>query len=141
MMKRLLADLREWSEFDRELEVNSDKDITQDMCDKYCEITKTALDVLKEYSADKYSWYELYGTTGNEIELFADAIEAVLISCFKAMLDDKDEQVEAMAAKVEMQEEIDEDDVYDSMMLMINHMIKYMPELQDVVNKHYEQVK
>ena len=141
MMKRLLADLRAWSEFDRELEVNSDKDITQDMCDKYCEITKTALDVLKEYSADKYIWYELYGTTGNEIELFADAIEAVLISCFKAMLDSKDEQVEVMDAKVEMQEEIDEDDVYDSMMLMINHMIKYMPELQDVVNEHYEQVK
>ena len=141
MMKRLLADLRKWSEFDRALEVNSDKDITQDICDRYCEITKTALDVLKEYSADKYSWYELYGTTGNEIELFVDAIEAVLISCFKAMLDDKDKQVEAMAAKVEMQEEIDEDDVYDSMMLMINHMIKYMPELQDVVNQHYEQVK
>ena len=40
MMKRLLADLRAWSEFDRELAVNSDKDITQDMCDKYCEITK-----------------------------------------------------------------------------------------------------
>ena len=77
-MKRLLADLRAWSEFDRELEVNSDKDITQDMCDKYCEITKTALDVLKEYSADKYIWYELYGTTGNEIELFADAIECYL---------------------------------------------------------------
>ena len=141
MMKRLLADLREWSEFDRELEVNSDKDITQDMCDRYCEITKTALDVLKEYSADKYSWYELYGTTGNEIELFADAIEAVLISCFKAMLNSKDEQVEVMDAKVEMQEEIDEDDVYNGMMLMINHMIKYMPELQDVVNEHYEQVK
>ena len=141
MMKRLLADLREWSEFDRELEVNSDKAITQDMCDRYCEITKTALDVLKEYSADKYSWYELYGTTGNEIELFADAIEAVLISCFKAMLNSKDEQVEVMDAKVEMQEEIDEDDVYNGMMLMINHMIKYMPELQDVVNEHYEQVK
>lgn len=141
MMKRLLADLREWSEFNRELEVNSDKDITQDMCDRYWEITKTALDVLKEYSADKYSWYELYGTTGNEIELFADAIEAVLISCFKAMLDDKDKQVEAMNAKVEMQEELNEDDVYNSMMLMINHMIKYMPELQDVVNEHYEQVK
>ena len=141
MMKRLLADLREWSEFDRELELNKDKDITQDMCDRYCEITKTALDVLKEYSAGKYIWYELYGTTGNEIELFADAIEAVLISCFKAMLDSKDEQVEAIDAKVEMQEEIDEDDVYDSMMLMLNHMIKYMPELQDVVNEHYEQVK
>ena len=141
MMKRLLADLRAWSEFDRELAVNSDKDITQDMCDRYCEITKTALDVLKEYSADKYSWYELYGTTGNEIELFADAIEAVLISCFKAMLDDKDKQAEAIDAKVEMQEEINEDDVYNSMMLMINNMIKYMPELQDVVNEHYEQVK
>ena len=141
MIKRLLSDLRKWSEFDRELEVNKDKDITQDMCDRYCEITKTALDVLKEYSADKYSWHELYGTTGNEIELFADAIEAVLISCFKAMLDSKDEQVEVMDAKVEMQEEIDEDDVYDSMMLMINNMIKYMPELQDVVNEHYEQVK
>ena len=141
MMKRLLADLRAWSEFDRELAVNSDKDITQDMCDRYCEITKTALDVLKEHSADKYSWYELYGTTGNEIELFADAIEAVLISCFKAMLDDKDKQAEAIDAKVEMQEEINEDDVYNSMMLMINDMIKYMPELQDVVNEHYEQVK
>ena len=97
--------------------------------------------MLKEYSAAKYSWYELYGTTGNEIELFADAIEAVLISCFKAMLDDKDKQAEAIDAKVEMQEEINEDDVYNSMMLMINDMIKYMPELQDVVNEHYEQVK
>ena len=57
------------------------------------------------------------------------------------MLAGKDEQAEAMSAKVEMQEEIDEDDVYDSMMLMINNMLKYMPELQDVVNKHYEQVK
>lgn len=73
----------------------------------------------------------------------SDALELkqALTDCFKAMLDDKDKQVEAMAAKVEMQEEIDEDDVYDSMMLMINHMIKYMPELQDVVNEHYEQVK
>ena len=73
----------------------------------------------------------------------SDALELkqALIDCFKAMLDDKDKQVEAMDAKVEMQEEIDEDDVYDSMMLMINHMIKYMPELQDVVNEHYEQVK
>ena len=73
----------------------------------------------------------------------SDALELkqALIDCFKAMLDDKDKQVEAMAAKVEMQEEIDEDDVYDSMMLMINHMIKYMPELQDIVNEHYEQVK
>ena len=73
----------------------------------------------------------------------SDALELkqALTDCFKAMLDDKDKQVEAMAAKVEMQEEIDEDDVYDSMMLMINHMIKYMPELQDIVNEHYEQVK
>ena len=80
----------------------------------------------------------------------SDALELkqALIDCFKAMLDDKDKQVEAMDAKVEMQEEIDEDesdeeedDVYNGMMLMINHMIKYMPELQDVVNKHYEQVK
>ena len=73
----------------------------------------------------------------------SDALELkqALIDCFKAMLDDKDKQVEAMDAKIEMQEEIDEDDVYDSMMLMINHMIKYMPELQDVVNEHYEQVK
>lgn len=73
----------------------------------------------------------------------SDALELkqTLTDCFKAMLDDKDKQVEAMAAKVEMQEEIDEDDVYDSMMLMINHMIKYMPELQDIVNEHYEQVK
>lgn len=73
----------------------------------------------------------------------SDALELkqALTDCFKAMLDDKDKQVEAMAAKVEMQEEIDEDDVYDSMMLMINHMIKYMPELQDVVNEHYDQVK
>ena len=73
----------------------------------------------------------------------SDALELkqALTDCFKAMLDDKDKQVEVMDAKVEMQEEIDEDDVYDSMMLMINHMIKYMPELQDIVNEHYEQVK
>lgn len=73
----------------------------------------------------------------------SDALELkqALTDCFKAMLDDKDKQVEAMDAKIEMQEEIDEDDVYNGMMLMINHMIKYMPELQDVVNEHYEQVK
>ena len=68
-------------------------------------------------------------------------LKQALTDCFKAMLDDKDKQVEAMDAKIEMQEKISEDDIYNSMMLMINNMIKYMPELQDVVNEHYGQVK
>ena len=78
MIKRLLSDLRKWSEFDRELEVNKDKDITQDMCDRYCKITETALEALRQYDKDKYNWYGLNGTIGNEIELFADAIECYL---------------------------------------------------------------
>ena len=78
MIKRLLSDLRKWSEFDRELEVNKDKDITQDMCDRYCKITETALEALRQYDEDKYNWYGLNGTLGNEIELFADAIECYL---------------------------------------------------------------
>ena len=78
MIKRLLSDLRKWSEFDRELEVNKDKDITQDMCDRYCKITETALETLRQYDEDKYNWYGLNGTLGNEIELFADAIECYL---------------------------------------------------------------
>ena len=68
-------------------------------------------------------------------------LKQALTDCFKAMLDSKDEQAEVMDAKVEMQEEIDEDDVCNSMMLMLNHMIKHMSWLQDVVNEHYEQVK
>ena len=75
MIENLLTDLRSWSEFDRELEVNKDKEITQDMCDRYCKITETALEVLREYNVDKYHRYDLNGTIGNEIELFADAIE------------------------------------------------------------------
>ena len=47
MIENLLTDLRSWSEFDRELEVNKDKEITQDMCDRYCKITETALEVLR----------------------------------------------------------------------------------------------
>lgn len=78
MIKRLLSDLRKWSEFDRELEVNKDKDITQDMCDRYCKITETALEALRQHDEDKYNWYGLNGTLGNEIELFADAIECYL---------------------------------------------------------------
>ena len=78
MIKRLLSDLRKWSEFDRELEVNKDKDITQDMCDRYCKITETALEALRQYDEDKYNWYGLNGTLGNEIELFVDAIECYL---------------------------------------------------------------
>ena len=78
MIENLLKDLRSWSEFDREVEVNKDKEITQDMCDRYCKITETALEVLREYNADKYNWYDLNGTIGNEIELFADAIECYL---------------------------------------------------------------
>lgn len=70
----------------------------------------------------------------------ANALELkqVLINCFKVMLAGKDEQAEAMDAKVEMQEKIDEDDVYNGMMLMLNCMITYMPWLQDVVNEYYE---
>ena len=70
----------------------------------------------------------------------ANALELkqVLTNCFKVMLAGKDEQAEAMSAKVEMQEEIDEDDVYNGMMLMLNCMIAYMPWLQDVVNEYYE---
>ena len=70
----------------------------------------------------------------------ANALELkqVLTNCFKVMLTGKDEQAEAMAAKVEMQEEIDEDDVYNGMMLMLNCMITYMPWLHDVVNEYYE---
>ena len=70
----------------------------------------------------------------------ANALELkqVLTNCFKVMLAGKDEQAEAMSAKVEMQEEIDEDDVYNGMMLMLNCMITYMPWLQDVVNEYYE---
>lgn len=78
MIENLLTDLRSWSEFDREVEVNKDKEITQEMCDRYCKITETALEVLREYNADKYNWYDLNGTIGNEIELFADAIECCL---------------------------------------------------------------
>ena len=78
MIKRLLSDLREWSEFYRELEVNKDNDITQDMCDRYCKITETALEALRQYDEDKYNWYGLNGTLGNEIELFADVIECYL---------------------------------------------------------------
>lgn len=80
MIKRLLKDLRQWSEFDRELEVNKDKEITQDMCDRYCKITELALEVLREHDEDKYNWYDLNGTIGNEIELFADAIECCLFN-------------------------------------------------------------
>lgn len=78
MIENLLKDLRSWSEFDREVEVNKDKEITQDMCDRYCKITETALEVLREHDEDKYNWYDLNGTIGNEIELFADAIECYL---------------------------------------------------------------
>lgn len=79
MIKRLLTDLRQWSEFDRELEVNKNKEITQDMCDSYCKITELALEVLREHDEDKYNWYDLNGTIGNEIVLFADAIECCLL--------------------------------------------------------------
>lgn len=78
MIENLLKDLRSWSEFDREVEVNKDKEITQDMCDRYCKITELALEVLREHDKDKYNWYDLNGTIGNEIVLFADAIECCL---------------------------------------------------------------
>lgn len=70
----------------------------------------------------------------------ANALELkqVLTNCFKVMLAGKDEQAEAMDAKIELQEKIDEDDVYNGMMLMLNCMITYMSWLQDVVNEYYE---
>lgn len=84
MIKRLLSDLRTWSEFDKELnkrlEANKDTDITQDMCDRYLEIIELALEVIKRYDEDKYSWYDLNGTIGNEVKLFADAIECYLMN-------------------------------------------------------------
>ena len=48
------------------------------MCDRYCKITETALEALRQYDEDKYNWYGLNGTLGNEIELFVDAIECYL---------------------------------------------------------------
>ena len=70
----------------------------------------------------------------------ANALELkqVLTNCFTVMLKGKDETDEQMDAKIEVQEEIDKDDVYNGMMLMLNCMIAYMPWLQDVVNEYYE---
>ena len=54
------------------------------------------------------------------------------------MLHGKDEHDDTMDKKIELQEEIDKDDVYNGMMLMLNCMITYMPWLQDVVDEYYE---
>lgn len=64
-------------------------------------------------------------------------LKQVLTNCFKVMLKGKDEHDETMDKKIELQEEIDKDDVYNGMMLMLNCMITYMPWLQDVVNEYY----
>lgn len=64
-------------------------------------------------------------------------LKQVLTNMFKVMLHGKDEHDETMDKKIELQEEIDKDDVYNGMMLMLNCMITYMPWLQDVVNEYY----
>ena len=56
---------------------------------------------------------------------------------FERLLKAKDDYDEQMDEKVECLEEIDKDDVYNGMMLLLNIMIDEQPELQDIVNDYY----
>lgn len=57
---------------------------------------------------------------------------------FEKLLEAKDDFNEQMESKLEMQEEITVDDVYNGMMTLLNILIEAKPELMDVVELHYD---
>ena len=80
MLKRLLQDMKDFADIDREIQLCYDRneEPAQEQLDKYCETTALAMQILEEHNEDLYNEYSNKGTIGNEMYLFVDVIECLI---------------------------------------------------------------